>query len=475
MNEDTYEITEEETVKIDTRKCNVFEININDGKDCKDGNEVKVTAYRYTDNDTGQDKISLYATTNDGVDSVNPIYQDLWYIKLTVKEDEKGPYIYINFIRTLNLILVDTIKNKIIETPKKKITDTLTDTLTTEPQNFGHDVEYIYSFKVEHLLNIVEKIAKKCSCYKIFLQDDAEFPCNNEVKYGIKALQLRALNKKVNIQDLNTLSIYNRHGFTISKYQNTDVVGCIQALQEITCQKLKEYAVNLRKLLIRINEKDMTINIQKMTIKDDDTQSHDLKIEYSIVNEIDHSSICEQYIKNLDSLIGLFKTDEITGKDKIGDLYDKFCKEGNKNVVDEKINKRETPDCCGLRGKLLGCLRNSINSYVIVISGNKNPSNQNKATCCDSNLKDMKDDGSKIFRKKQATPPLLTRASTQPQQQTTPPIPQQSVSEPVELINKTPIIVTKLFNLFSGTFERLTYMFFHMENILPKNELQVTQ
>jgi hypothetical protein len=449
MNEETYEIEQAEKLQDHNLECRKFEITINNGK-----NEVTVTAYRYKDPDTSEDKISFYATKNDGT-SDKPIYQDLWYIKLTVKKDSGGEYVYINFIRTLNLTLVETIKEKIKTIGKQDI-------------NFSVNDD-IYSFKVVHLLEIVKEITKQLKFYKIFLQDDAEFPCNSEVKYGIKALQLRALKTEMKDGDLNKLSIYNRHGYTISKYKNTEVIGCITALQKITCKLLLKNANNLRKLLIRINEKDMTINIQKMTIKDDGTQSHNLKIEYSIVNEIDHSSICNEYIKNLDELIGLLNNPQISEGDKIGDLYDKFCEEKKDGGMDKykNVSREESDDCCGLRGKLLGCLKNSINSYVIVISGKT--SNENKdTTCCDSNLKDMNEDGLKIVRKQQSTPVLARRTSTeQPQQQTTPPLPQPSASEPLQPATKTPIIVTKLFNLFSGTFEKLTYIFFHMENILP--------
>lgn len=194
-----------------------------------------------------------------------------------------------------------------------------------------------------------------------------------------------------------------------------------------------------------------------MLIKED---GDNLKIEYSDIKQINYSSICEQYIKNLHELIGLLVENKDDDNKLIGTFYNEFCKENDK--------RKKNDSFCSSRGKLLGCLKNSVNSYVIVIKGAKQGENR-ETTCCDSNLKDIDDKKLEKFKNKNdgTTAPTPQRASSdQPQLNiAAPPQLTRSTSAPIPETNKEAdaIIVTKLFNLFNGTFEKLKYIFHHME------------
>lgn len=233
MNEDTYEIKEEETMVCLSRDCKLITFNI--------GTDI-FTAYRYTDEDKN-DKISVYAIKNDASEE-SPIYEDFWFIKLTVKKDnyQDPPYIYINFIRNIN--------DKIIESIDTKINESIQDQLE-EKTKFNNRKKYEgLTLNTNNIIDIITKIARTCEIYKIVLQDDAEFPCNNELKYGIKALQLRALQienlEHWNHEGKGKLSIYQSKQFKPTKYTNTEITGCIKALQKITCKRLKDTSFNLK-------------------------------------------------------------------------------------------------------------------------------------------------------------------------------------------------------------------------------------
>lgn len=433
MNEDTYEITEKETMVNVSRNCSISEITFK----CENKSENIVKAYRYQDDE--QDKISVYATKNTG-EKNSPIYEDFWYIKLTVKKEKEAEnqYIYINFVRHINDKLVIEINQKIKNDDK-------------EGETYDNS-----EYKIGDILEIIKEIAKHYKIYKIVLQDDAEFPCHNELIYGIKALQLRALQIE-NLEDWNLkgkgkLSIYQSYGYIPTKYTNTEITGCIRALQQITCKTLNEASLNLKKLFTRINEKDIRYDIYRMLIKED---GYNLKIEYSGVKQINYSSICQQYIKNLDELIDLLKGSD--GNKKIGEFYKEFCQETEETDNKGQRKREETDTCCASRGKLLGCLKNSVNSYVIVIKGILFSKNE-KPTCCDANI-EVKEDTSIQTQK-------LQRSSSQPLiRPLTELLPQRASSDGATqpTSKKDAIIVTKLFNLFNGTFEKLKYIFHHME------------
>ena len=463
MNEDTYEITEQKYINCTSRNCEVIPISIkNDDKISTSG--FQCTAYKYTDEDNKEyKKISVYATNNSGEDK-SPIYEDFWYIKLTIKKDsDDKPYIYINFIRNINQNLIKNINDN-IETALKEGNQSQ---LNINCPDEYRENKFTKELKIPAILDITKKIAKNLRITKIVLQDDAEFPCAGDLTYSIKALQLRAL--QINLaddwssagiakQNEGKLSIYQSQDFKPTKYTNTPIKGCIEALQTITCKKLYGVAFSLKKLFIRINEKETDYEIYKMVINKDEDK---LKIEYSEVKENNYSSICENYIKNLDELINLLDKDKDKDDKKIGKFYDEFCDE-----FDENQKRKENYHCCTLRGKLLGCLKNSVNSYVIVIKG-RQVTNSNKETCCDSKLEGM----NKLEKFRKIDIPKPTPSTSEPQQagQQIPVVLRRSVSEPTPLNTypNGPIIVTKLFNLFNGTFEKLKNIFNHMECEVP--------
>jgi hypothetical protein len=467
MDEDTYEITEKETITQTTRGCIVYNIPRNIGIEYTDdgknkiqlADEFKLNAYKYTEKieDKSIVKIGVYATEQENI-----IYEDLWYIKLSVKSENQTEYIYVNFIRNMNKSLLDsTLKNinNINETtnPGAKITS-----------NFKT------FFDTDNIFKIIKNIASQLGIYKIILQDDAEFPCNNDLRYGIKAVQLRALMLNTDL-DQNTwysrqkidnegkpigkskLSIYQKSGFTPVKYKTTPITGCIQALQKVTCGKLLNVVNQLKKLLTRINEKDITYDIYKMRINE---ENDNLKIEYTEVKPINYSSICRDYHKNLDLLYTTFI--KAGTNMTIHQYYESVCKE-----------KKEEPTCCNIRGDILGYLRNSINSHVIIIKGIKNEEvqEQDNKDCYGEITQEMKE---KLKIKNTNNPLVLPTRSASHTLLTTVPtsLPMRRASSGPHTITEPndPIIVTKLFNLFYGTFEKLKYIFFKMELNLPKNE-----
>ena len=471
MNENTYEIIETEIITEIKRDCIVYNIPTHIGIEYTGGKEkLKLTdrfelkAYKYTEKIEDKDivKIGVYATTKEPIPI--HIYEDLWYIKLSVNSENDPPYIYVNFIRNMNKYLLDsTVKNI------NHIYNTANQQTTKVTSNF-----YTF-FDTDNIFKIIKEIAKQLRISKIILQDDAEFPCNNDLQYGIKAVQLRALMPNTDVElgtwhlkqdpekkskdDKSKLSIYQRSGFTPVKYKKTPITGCIKALQEVTCKTLNNTANQLKKLLTRINDKDITYAIYKIKIKEED----ELKIEYTEVKENNYSSICRDYIRNLDLLINIFSKAHINMT--IYEYYKSICKE-----------EKQEPTCCKIRGDILGYLRNSINSHVIIIKG-INTKEKDDKNCYGEITPGMKDK-LKITKTSTSTVPVLPTGSAsdnetakvQPIQYMT----RASSAPPRITVANDPIIVTKLFNLFYGTFEKLKYIFFKMELDLHDDDVAAT-
>jgi hypothetical protein len=104
-----------------------------------------------------------------------------------------------------------------------------------------------------------------------------------------------------------------------------------------------------------------------MTINKD---SNNLEITYSDVKPTTFQTILNNYIRNLNVLISLLNDIKVDDNRKIGILYDEFCgEEKGRRKEEEKGRRKEEKTCCDSRGQLLGCLKNSVNSYVIVIKG----------------------------------------------------------------------------------------------------------
>jgi hypothetical protein len=349
-------VTFDEETYVSTETTNVVEFQ----RDCQLISVHNVVAYRYNEYDNDrkkQDKISVYATQKIG-DESSPIYEDFWYIKLTVKDEEKNQYIYINFIRAVNPTLITYINADIKKANKDYVA-----------------LEYENLHNTKNIIDIIKAIASNCGINKIVLQDDAEYPCNNDLIYGIKALQLRALTT-LNLTDgtwrkpgQGKLSIYQSYGFIPTQYTDTEIIGSIQALQSITCGQLKQVDHNLQQILTHIKEKEkeLSCNIRRMTINKD---SNNLEITYSDVKPTTFQTILNNYIKNLNVLISLLNDIKVDDNRKIGILYDEFCgEEKGRRKEEEKGRRKEEKTCCDSRGQLLGCLKNSVNSYVIVIKG----------------------------------------------------------------------------------------------------------
>jgi hypothetical protein len=457
MDEDTYEINEEELMTDTKRLCTVYNIPTNTGIQHTDDKknkqqlpeDFKLKAYKYTDQIEGESivKIGVYANINEY------IYEDLWYIKLSLKTYKEEECIYVNFIRSLNTSLLTSIVTKINTIGKYNIENS-----------------FKYFFDTDNICKIIKNIATQLHISKIILQDDADFPCNNDLGYGIKAVQLRALMTNTDIesnswylkQDIDQegkpvgkskLSIYQKSGFTPVNYTITQITGCIKLLQNFTCNTLKSTAEKLKKLLTRINDKDITYAIYKIKIIE---QENNLNIQYEEVKENNYSSICRDYIRNLDLLISIFSE----GKDQtIYKYYESVC------------NPKEDESCCKIRGDILGSLRNSVNRNVIIIKGIKKDMGKkdNDQQCYGNVTIDMKNKLKITNTRNQRVIPIRSLSETPPTTvPTSLPMIRASSGSPTITVPNDPIIVTKLFNLFYGTFEKLKYIFSKMElNLTP--------
>lgn len=449
MDENTFEIVDKNSIELENRDCEIIEFT--------DDKNFKIKAYKYTDttSDTPQVKIGVYATNFDGYLDKH-IYEDLWYIKLTIKHDDVHDYIYINFIRNFDNSTRSLVINNL------RTADNYVD-YESYAENISREKYQLYNS--ENILKIIKKIALACGIHKIVLQDDAMFSCANDLQYGIKAIQLRSLYHGIDISEnwwnigpKNKLSIYQKSGFIPTNYKKTQISGCISAIQKINCSILKRSAIGLKNILSRIGEKDENYSIRRMLIKEGRS---DLNITYTTVNSINYPSICQQYIRNLDSLLEILsecKNPELS----IYDFYQTLC-EKDKLV-------QETPDCCTKRGKLLSCLKNSSNSYVITINGiRKQTDIQN--TCCDAE-DDLEKDGNLFSLPMRRAISVIQNVKELPLKLT------RSVSDkPVQTKKPTkgPIIITKLFNLFNGTFEKLKYIYFKMEcKVSETDDLKIT-
>lgn len=420
-NEDTYEIEQQIQNRTEekhyTQKIKIITTQKPDKAD--------KYAYVYTKDD-GKKEIWVYDTDKNGDNKENPIPEKSWYIKLAIKGEESNKYLYITLIRT-----------------------------TTDMG--GNNVN------LDDIFTEINEIAKSLNINRITLQDDADFPCNKKNNYGLKAVYLRALNEKINIgddwadasPDTSNLSIYQKHNFRPTKYTKTKIQGCIAAVRQITCGQLKTACNNLIKIITSINEKGSNYSIYKMSIKPiDDSKDPNqdlLPIEYKEMEEVSYPSICQNYIKNLNELLSILPKDS----DDTQTLY---------NCYKSLCTSEENEECCNSRSNLLLSLKKSINSNVIVIKGivNKgivNDDGQKQDNCCEPKISDISPSGP-------PGPPLPTRGTTEPLPQTTSVSrqlrPTQSLPTP-EIKPPRPIIVTKLFNLFYGTFEKLRFIYHEME------------
>jgi hypothetical protein len=370
-------------------------------------------------------KINLYSVRNTGEED-DPINEDFWYIKLTIKEDKEtqNPYVYINYIQSVT------------ESEERKYPEV----------------------KLANIMEIIKRITPIVKCRRIVLQDDAVFPCDNQDKYGLKAMYLRALD--TTRTDFSKISIYNNHGFTATKFKSEDLESCIKSLRSLKCRDLLETSEKIKKILTRIDQKEINYDIYKMIISPSPTNPKEkLDINYTDVKQTSYSSICREYISNLDKLIVFLNKGEQHLDKSIYEFYQKLCnlKQG------ERDKFQETPTCCDLRKDFLACLRNSVNSNVIIVKGSRGKIQQgDKCIQLDSpkSLKNQPDSPTSLknqldsFENKNEHPIFQNTCSVE--------IPTQYKREQAG----TPIIITRLFNLFNGTFEKIKNMYTEMEYII---------
>lgn len=418
-NENTYEL--EETQGDDTyEQKNCEKLNLNNGK----------KAYLYTKHDNKRE-IWVYDSTNNGANEENAIPERSWYIKLAIKGENPSEYLCVTLIRTYT--------------------------------DMDMGVNDRNKLSLNTIFPIIKDIANYLKIKKITLQDDADFPCNQKADYGLKAVYLRALDKNINIAEgkWNTpgekkLSIYQSKGFQPSKYKTTNITSCIQVLRDIKCGQLKNTCNGLIKILDNILQKGSNYSIYKIVInaKPEHSGEEDLiPIEYKEIPEVNYPSICQNYIKNLKELLSVLPQDKESDNSVIYDCYKSLC-----------ITEEESVHCCNARGNLLLNLKTSINSNVIIIKGILGNINKKEDTCCDSKINEIIGIGE--FQQ----PSQPVRSGTEP----LPPQPSdlqsqgKSHSLPTPDIKKPEaIIVTKLFNLFYGTFEKLRHIYHEMEYIIP--------
>jgi len=339
-----------ENSEIEAKSCKIIRIDNN------------VKAYLLTDN-----RIWVYYDSNtEKGNNDNPIEQDTQLVKLKIKNDGRSnnPYMYIDFINTH----VEGQKDQFPKLP-----------------------EIIGIIK-----NITKEVDKKIT--KIMLQDDAHFYCNNEMKYAVKALYLRALD---NSKQIGQLSIYETRKFTPTKTANLQ--GCITALRNIMCSQLKESCIEIIKQIESINYS--TTSVYQIHV-----QHTDLQISYTPIksHKLRLQPIFSSYKSNLNQLISLLNKDNL-----VISIYD-FCK------VDKQQQKQEK---CELRKNILSCLENDVNMNVIIVEG-ESRENKDEYTQCEVNI--------------------------------------------VERADKQVINITKLFNLFYGTFKKLNYLYNEMELTLEE-------
>jgi len=250
------------------------------------------------------------------------------------------------------------------------------------------------------IIGIIKKITSQFHINKIVLQDDAHFYCGNKSEHAVKALHLRALDKKYK----NNLSIYQSHEFRPTK--EGDVRSCVEALRSITCSDVYVASHKILESLISINY--TTTSVYQIHV-----QHTDLQVSYTPIksHKIRLGPIFTRYRENLTKLNDLLE--EV--KDQTDKPISEFFKI-EKDCKDKKAYERSS--------KLFSCLENDVNMHVIIVEGEAEPEESEKNGC--------------------------------------------DVNKTLDTVTKNPINITKLFNLFYGTFKKLDYLYNEMELTLQK-------
>ena len=196
------------------------------------------------------------------------------------------------------------------------------------------------------------------------------------------------------------LSIYQKVGFDPTKQGNIE--SCVNSLTSITCSDLYKASNKILNSLININYS--TTSVYQINV-----QHTNLEVSYIPIkaHKLRLVPIFNRYRENLEKLNSLLR--EVKDEDK--PIYN-FC-EIKKDCNDEKIYKKSH--------NFLSCLENDVNMNVIIVEGEAEDSKKSSDdTVCDV------------------------------------------VNKTVETVTKNPINITKIFNLFYGTFKKIDYLYNEM-------------
>lgn len=252
--------------------------------------------------------------------------------------------------------------------------------------------------KLEEIINIIKSITTQLNIKKIVLQDDAHFYLNNS-ENAVKALHLRALQEKYT----DKLSIYQNVKFRPNKQDN--MKSCVEALTNITCNQMYEASRKILDSLININYS--TTSVYQINV-----QHTNLEVSYIPIkaHKLRLGPIFNRYRENLQQLNKLLE--EVQNNHK--KIYE-FCK------IIQKGSEREKPSTekdYERSHNFFSCLENDVNMNVIIVESEGKREDFSENVC--------------------------------------------DVNKTVETVTKNPINITKIFNLFYGTFKKLDYLYNEM-------------
>ena len=212
---------------------------------------------------------------------------------------------------------------------------------------------------------------------------------------------VKALHLRALQKTKDELSIYQNHKFKPTKEDNIE--SCLETLRKISCLQLKQSCQQILNSLININYS--TTSVYQINV-----QHTNLEVSYIPIkaHKLRLGPIFNRYRENLNKLNSLFTED----KDSNEKIYE-FC----------EINKKSQQKDYQKSHNFLSCLENDVNMNVIIVEGEEGEEGEEEKssdhTACDFN-------------------------------------------KTVETVTKNPINITKIFNLFYGTFKKLDYLYNEM-------------
>ncbi len=258
-----------------------------------------------------------------------------------------------------------------------------------------------HGIRLGKIIEIIKTITLLLKINKIILWDDAHFYCNNKKEYAVTSRNLRALDE---IKKVEELSIYQKYGFQATKKANIE--GCIEAIRSINCTELytvSKAILDILNILNILDIKTITYSLYKINV---DYMTLQISYDTLKISKLkSYPNVFRQYKENLQNLISLLEKKEDGREVSIYQYY---------------INFSEIEQCdklCELRQAFLSCLENEVNSYVIIVKGEESSRKRDDTEC------DVK---------------IVQEGET------------------------NAINITKIFNLFYGTFKKLNYMYNEM-------------